>query len=262
MHAVALARSGMAGTASREGIDQFGAAARQFVQWGAADRVPHCAGLPEFDGVHGIAQHIHEHLYQAIRIPDHALLRVHQVGEGETGGPRIDGYQRPGIVDQTAGRHWLGMLLADFREIHETFADGPQALGDALHAGEPISQRKIAQSQQKLYDLGIFSKVQTALQNPEGLEESKYVILHLDEASRYSFSAGFGAELGRIGGGTTTFEDPAGTTGFSPRVSLGVSRINFLGLGHTQVAPGPPRHRKTAAANRAWRMRQLGRRTA
>ncbi|HEV8147354.1 MAG TPA: BamA/TamA family outer membrane protein [Bryobacteraceae bacterium] len=102
-----------------------------------------------------------------------------------------------------------------------------------LHAGEPISQRKIAQSQQKLYDLGIFSKVQTALQNPDGAEESKYVILHLDEASRYSFSAGFGAELGRIGGGTTTFEDPAGTTGFSPRVSLGISRINFLGLGHT-----------------------------
>jgi len=102
-----------------------------------------------------------------------------------------------------------------------------------LHAGEPISQRKIAQSQQKLYDLGIFSKVQTALQNPEGVEESKYVILHLDEASRYSFSAGFGAELGRIGGGTTTFEDPAGTTGFSPRVSLGIARINFLGLGHT-----------------------------
>ena len=102
-----------------------------------------------------------------------------------------------------------------------------------LNAGEPISQKKIADSQQKLYDLGIFSKVETALQNPAGEEESKYVILHLDEASRYSFTAGIGAQLGRIGGGTTTFDDPAGTTGFSPRVSLGISRINFLGVGHT-----------------------------
>ena len=102
-----------------------------------------------------------------------------------------------------------------------------------LNAGEPISQKKISDSQQKLYDLGIFSKVATAIQNPEGEEESKYVILHLDEASRYSFTAGVGAQLGRIGGGTTTFDDPAGTTGFSPRVSLGISRLNFLGVGHT-----------------------------
>jgi outer membrane protein insertion porin family len=102
-----------------------------------------------------------------------------------------------------------------------------------LNAGEPISQKKIADGQQKLYDLGIFSKVETALQNPNGEEESKYVILHLDEANRYSFTAGIGAQLGRIGGGTTTFDDPAGTTGFSPRVSLGISRINFLGVGQT-----------------------------
>ena len=38
----------------------------------------------------------------------------------------------------------------------------------SLSPGDPISQSKIADSQQKLYDLGIFSKVQTALQNPDG----------------------------------------------------------------------------------------------
>ena len=102
-----------------------------------------------------------------------------------------------------------------------------------LAAGDPISQSKMGESQQKLYDLGIFSKVQTALQNPDGDEDSKYVLVHLDEARKYSFNTGIGAELGRIGGGVTTFDAPAGTTGFSPRVSLGVSRIDFLGLGHT-----------------------------
>jgi outer membrane protein assembly complex protein YaeT len=102
-----------------------------------------------------------------------------------------------------------------------------------LAPGDPISQSRIAQSQQKLYDLGIFSKVQTALQNPDGKQEQKYVLFHLDEARRYSFNFGVGAELARIGGGTTTFDSPAGATGFSPRVSLGVSRLNFMGLGHT-----------------------------
>ena len=99
--------------------------------------------------------------------------------------------------------------------------------------GDSISQSRIAQSQQRLYDLGIFSKVETALQNPDGKEESKYVLFHLDEARKYSFNFGVGAELARIGGGTNSLDYPAGTAGFSPRVSLGVSRINFLGLGHT-----------------------------
>jgi outer membrane protein assembly complex protein YaeT len=103
----------------------------------------------------------------------------------------------------------------------------------SLEAGGPLSQGRIADSQQKLYDLRIFSKVETALQNPDGDEDSKYVLFHLDEASRYSFNAGVGAQLGKIGGGTTTFDSPAGAATFSPRLSFGVSRLNFLGLGHT-----------------------------
>jgi len=103
----------------------------------------------------------------------------------------------------------------------------------SIHAGDPISQTQIAESQQKLYDLGIFSKVQTALQNPDGVEESKYVLFHLDEASRYSFNIGVGAQLTRIGTGTTNFDAPAGQAGFSPRLSLGISRLNLLGLAHT-----------------------------
>jgi outer membrane protein assembly factor BamA len=102
-----------------------------------------------------------------------------------------------------------------------------------IHPGDPISQSLVGETQQKLYDLGIFSKVQTALQNPNGQEESKYVLFQLDEAARYFFNVGVGAELARIGGGVTTFDAPAGATGFSPRITAGVSRLNFLGLGHT-----------------------------
>ena len=74
-----------------------------------------------------------------------------------------------------------------------------------IRPGDPISQGRIGETQQKLYDLGIFSKVQTALQNPDGKEESKYVLFQLDEAARYSFNVGVGAELARIGGGVDNF---------------------------------------------------------
>jgi len=99
--------------------------------------------------------------------------------------------------------------------------------------GDPLSQQSIAASQQKLYDLGIFSKVQTAIQNPGGDEDQKYVLFQVDEASRYSMTLGFGAQLARIGGGVTTFDNPAGSTGFAPRVSVGISRLNLFGLGQT-----------------------------
>ncbi len=102
-----------------------------------------------------------------------------------------------------------------------------------IQPGDPISQGRIAETQQKLYNLGIFSKVQTALQDPDGKEESKYVLFQLDEAAKYSFNVGIGAELARIGGGVENFDSPAGTTGFSPRVSSGISRLNFLGLART-----------------------------
>jgi len=101
-----------------------------------------------------------------------------------------------------------------------------------IHPGDPISQSVIAETQQKLYDLGIFAKVQTALQNPDGVEERKPLLFQLDEAAKYSFNAGFGAELARIGGGVTTFDAPAGATAFVPDVSVGISRLNFLGAGH------------------------------
>ena len=102
-----------------------------------------------------------------------------------------------------------------------------------IHAGDPVSQNQIAETQQRLYDLGIFSKVQAAIQNPDGAEESKYVLFQLEEANKYSLTAGVGAQLARIGGGITTFDAPAGQTGFSPRLSLGLSRLNLFGSAHT-----------------------------
>lgn len=99
--------------------------------------------------------------------------------------------------------------------------------------GDPISLPKIRQGQRRLYDLGVFAKINTAVQNDTGEESYKYVIYDLDEAHRYSINVGIGAEIARIGGTSSNLNAPSGSTGFSPRLSFDLNRLNMFGLGHT-----------------------------
>ena len=105
----------------------------------------------------------------------------------------------------------------------------------SLRAGDPLSPVQMAESQKRLYDLGVFARVDMAIQNPDGAENRKYLIYDMDEARRYSLVFGFGAQIANIGGSNAAADlsNPAGRAGFSPRVSFDVTRINFLGLGHT-----------------------------
>ena len=98
---------------------------------------------------------------------------------------------------------------------------------------EPLSQGGIVETQRQLYDLGIFAKVDVAVQNPLGRERNKYVLMQVEEARKYSLNLGLGAEFGRLGGGGANFDSPAGAAGFSPRVQVSLGRSNFGGLGHT-----------------------------
>lgn len=102
-----------------------------------------------------------------------------------------------------------------------------------LNPGDPLSPTAITDTQRRLYDLGVFARVDAAIQNPDGEIDHKYVLYNLDEARRYSLATGFGAELGRIGGCTTCFDAPAGATGFSPRVSIDITRNNLWGDTHS-----------------------------
>ena len=101
-----------------------------------------------------------------------------------------------------------------------------------LANGDPLSQARMIESQRRLYDLGVFARVDMAVQNPEGNEDSKYLLYQFEEARKISFNLGLGAEIARIGGGDVNFDAPAGEPGFSPRVSVGVSRSNLFGAGH------------------------------
>lgn len=102
----------------------------------------------------------------------------------------------------------------------------------SLKPGDALSRTEVLETQRRLYSLGIFAKVDAALENPEGEERDKDVLLNLDESSRYTLTGGLGAEIAKIGGCRDCLEAPAGATGFSPRVYFDVTRRNAFGVGH------------------------------
>jgi outer membrane protein insertion porin family len=96
---------------------------------------------------------------------------------------------------------------------------------------EPLSQQALLDTQTRLYNLSIFSQVDTAVQNPEGTDPLKNILVQLQEAKRYTFTygAGFEFETG-IPSGVTA---PQGTTGVNPRVTFNVTRLNLFGRDQT-----------------------------
>jgi outer membrane protein insertion porin family len=97
--------------------------------------------------------------------------------------------------------------------------------------GKPLSQQDLLDTQTRLYDLGIFSQVDTGVQNPEGTDPQKNVLVQVQEARRYTFTYGTGLEFetGLPAGST----NPTGATGVSPRVEFDVTRLNVFGKDET-----------------------------
>jgi outer membrane protein insertion porin family len=128
-----------------------------------------------------------------------------------------------------------GVLVSGLRTTRPSLVDKNLT----MKPGDPLSSVAEADIQRHLYDLGIFSNVDTAIQNPDGETNHKFVIYNFEEANRYTLTIGFGAQVARFGQPSAySLGSPAGTTGFSPEGSLSVSRLNFLGLGHTVTLRG------------------------
>lgn len=107
-----------------------------------------------------------------------------------------------------------------------------------VHAGDPLDQSALLQTQRNLYNLALFNEVDAAVQNPTGRAPEKNVLVQITEAKRWDVTYGFGFEaqtgtpnfgpgLGTTGKGTTAAQN--GNAGVSPRVSLDVSRIDLFG---------------------------------
>jgi outer membrane protein insertion porin family len=95
-----------------------------------------------------------------------------------------------------------------------------------IRPGEPLSESTVVETQRKLYNLGIFSRVAIAPQNPAGEDVKKTIVVMVDEAKRYTIAYGLGFEAQRLGsaGGPV-----AGSITFAPRGTLEVTKANLTG---------------------------------
>ena len=125
-------------------------------------------------------------------------------------------------------RFYVDQVLVSGREYTRPYVVDHEL---QMKSGDPLSQGDLLRTQQKLYDLGIFSQVDTAVQDPEGVQPRKNVLIALQEAKRYTFNygAGFEFQTGQPASGTA----PTGRNGVSPLASLDVTRLNFRGRDHT-----------------------------
>jgi len=113
-----------------------------------------------------------------------------------------------------------------------------------FHAGDPLDESALLDTQRRLYGLALFNEVTTAVQNPDGDVPIKNVLLQLSEARRWNVTYGFGLEAetgtpqqGKISQASAILlqlspnatYSQEGKTGVSPRVTLDVSRINLRG---------------------------------
>jgi len=124
----------------------------------------------------------------------------------------------------------------------------PQVVNKLLevHPGDPLNRNALQATQRRLYDLALFSAVDTGIVNSKGAQQSKDVLLNVSEAHRWNYDYGFGFEvqtgtpqrncpsaaslidLGVANPSAFTCS-PNGKFGASPRVSFDISRINIRG---------------------------------
>ncbi len=76
-----------------------------------------------------------------------------------------------------------------------------------LKSNEPLSLGKMLETQQSLYNVGVFDRVRVAEQNPESVSTYQNVVVRLDEARRFTIRYGLGYQEREKLRGTVEFSD-------------------------------------------------------
>src|ERR1700735_3827343 len=108
----------------------------------------------------------------------------------------------------------------------------------------PLREGDVVETQRRLYNLGVFTRVQIAPQNPAGTDPDKTMVGDVQEGGRYTFGYGFGFEVLSIGTNCPANPpppppgkkacDPNGTQlAASPRGIIELSRANMFGKAQT-----------------------------
>ncbi len=109
----------------------------------------------------------------------------------------------------------------------------------SVAAGEALNGSSLLQTQQRLYDLGIFNQVQVTTQNPAGSSTDETVLVGVEEAKRWTLGYGGGLDVQRLpSNGSSQGQAPTGQYGVSPRVSLELDRIDLDGRPQTYSLTG------------------------
>jgi outer membrane protein assembly complex protein YaeT len=106
-----------------------------------------------------------------------------------------------------------------------------------IHPGDPLDPAALVETQRNLYEFALFNEIDTAVQNPNGGETYKTILLQAVEARRWALTYGFGfeAQTGTPQTNCTASSTetgsctPNGKTSVSPRVLIDVTRNNLFG---------------------------------
>jgi len=95
-----------------------------------------------------------------------------------------------------------------------------------LQPGGPLREGDVVESQQKLYNLGVFNRITIDAQNANGTHPEKDVVVLVEEAKRYTIAYGGGFEVQRL---ASTTDPTGGQVEASPRGIFEISKQNLTG---------------------------------
>jgi outer membrane protein insertion porin family len=110
-----------------------------------------------------------------------------------------------------------------------------------IQPGGPLREGDVVETQRRLYNLGVFTRVQIAPQNPLGTDPAKVMVVDVQEGGRYTIGYGFGFEVLQIANPCPT-NPPVGAPpcnpnntriAASPRGIFEISRANMFGRAQT-----------------------------
>jgi outer membrane protein insertion porin family len=90
----------------------------------------------------------------------------------------------------------------------------------------PLREGEVVESQQRLYNLGIFNRVTIEPQNAMGTDPDKDVFVLVEEAKRYTIAYGGGFEVQRL---ASTSDPTGGQFRAAPRGIFEISKLNLTG---------------------------------
>ena len=96
--------------------------------------------------------------------------------------------------------------------------------------GAPLREGEVVESQQKLYNLGVFNRVTIEPQNANGSDPEKDMVVLVEETKRYTIAYGGGFEVQRL---ASTTDPTGGEIQAAPRGIFEIAKQNVTGRADT-----------------------------